>query len=69
MNIRIPQVFTLIHSATSSTEGISERGSSTGVSWQQSATTPNSSQEHTDRQHADNHKKFFLFVGFATRKF
>ena len=46
---------TSTNSATSSTEGISERSSSTGSSWLPSATTPISSQEHTDGQHADNH--------------
>ena len=48
---------TSTNSATSSTEGISERSSSTGSSWLPSATTPISSQEHTDGQHADNHLK------------
>ena len=46
---------TSTNSATSSIGGISERSSSTGSSWQLSATTPISSQEHTDGQHADNH--------------
>ena len=46
---------TSTNSATSSTEGISERSSSTGSSWLPSATIPISSQEHTDGQHADNH--------------
>ena len=46
---------TSTNSATSSTEGISERSSSTRSSWPPSATTSISSQEYTDWQRVDNH--------------